>query len=401
MLKDSAMSKAAGGIRSQMRRAERLGKLPPYLFDELDKAKRNLSEKGTVVIDLAVGDPDLPTPSPVVERMREAVTDASHHRYPGYLGMAGLREALASWFHSRFGVTLDADSEILVLIGSKEGLGHLPMALVNPGERVLVPDPGYPVYANTSIMAGAEVKYFDLKESNGFLPEIDHLDSLGPAKLMFLNYPNNPTGAVADEGFYRRLVGFAAEKGLMICNDAAYSEITFDGFRSSSILASAGARECAIEVHSFSKTFNMTGWRVAFAAGNREMLRALAQVKVNLDSSVFGAVQEAAVTALSMGYDENVRIYEARRKLAFERLSGMGCDYFHPEGTFYIWARVPEGVSSVDFAVQMLEKTAVSVAPGSGFGRNGEGWFRIALTRPEAQIAEGLQRMAGLNLWTS
>ncbi len=395
------MGKAIGGIKSRMRKAERLEKLPPYLFDELDKAKRSLSEKGTAVIDLAVGDPDLPTPSQVVERMREAVLNASHHRYPGYLGMAGLREAIASWFHGRFGVSLDPDTEILVLIGSKEGLGHLPLALVNSGEKVLVPDPGYPVYANTSIMAGAEVGYFDLTESNAFLPELDQLDALGPGRLVFLNYPNNPTGAVAGEDFYRALVDFAGARGLMICNDAAYSEITFDGFRSPSILASPGAKECAIEVHSFSKTYNMTGWRIAFAAGNSGMLEALAKVKVNLDSSVFGAIQEAGITALSTGYSENVRVYEARRRLAFEWLSRMGCHFFHPKGTFYIWARVPQGFSSVDFAVQMLEKTAVSLAPGSGFGKNGEGWFRIALTRPEAQIAEGLERMAGLKLWTS
>ncbi|KPJ59557.1 MAG: LL-diaminopimelate aminotransferase [Latescibacteria bacterium DG_63] len=384
-----------------MRRAERLEKLPPYLFDELDKAKRSLSQRGTGVIDLAVGDPDLPTPREIVERMREAVTDASHHRYPGYIGHANLREALASWFHHRFGVSLDPESEILVLIGSKEGLGHLPLALVNPGEKVLVPDPGYPVYANTSLMAGADVRSLDLEESNGFLPEIEQLGSRGPAKLVFLNYPNNPTGAVADEKFYDRLVSSAAEKGLMVCNDAAYSEITFGGYRSPSILASPGAMECAIEIHSFSKTFNMTGWRIGFAVGNREMLRALAQVKVNLDSCVFGAIQEAAVTAVSMEYDENVRVYAARRKLALESLSKLGCHYFRPKGTFYIWVRVPEGYSSVDFAVRLLEETAVCVAPGSGFGENGEGWFRIALTRPEAEIAEGLQRLAGLNLWTS
>ncbi|UCF79605.1 MAG: aminotransferase class I/II-fold pyridoxal phosphate-dependent enzyme [Candidatus Eiseniibacteriota bacterium] len=384
-----------------MRRAERLEKLPPYLFDELDKAKRKASERGARVIDLAVGDPDLPTPSAVVERMREAVTNPSHHRYPGYLGSLELREALAAWFGRRFGVRLDVDSEVLVLIGSKEGLGHLPMALVNPGERVLVPDPGYPVYANTSILAGAEVGRFELKESNGFLPDVEELASLGEARLIFLNYPNNPTGAVAGQEFYMKILDFAAARGLLICNDAAYSEITFDGFRSPSILASPGAKECAIEIHSFSKTFNMTGWRIGFAAGNPDMLRALAQVKVNLDSSVFGAIQEAAVTAVSLDYDENVRVYEGRRRLALEWLSRLGCRYFEAKGTFYLWVRVPEGFSSVDFAVLLLEKAAVCVAPGSGFGTYGEGWFRIALTRPEAEIAEGFRRVASLNLWTS
>jgi LL-diaminopimelate aminotransferase len=386
---------------TQMRHARRLDMLPPYLFDELDKAKRRLMGLGVKVVDLAVGDPDLPTPSPIVERMREAVTDASNHRYPGYKGNSSLRQAIASWFRRRYGVELDPDSEILVLIGSKEGIGHLPFALVDPGDKVLVPDPGYPVYANTSMMAGAEVRCFGLTEENGFLPRIGELDSLGRAKLIFLNYPNNPTGAVAEKDFFAKMVGLAVSRGSMVCNDAAYSEITFDGFRSPSILASEGAMDCAVEIHSFSKTFNMTGWRIGFAVGNRDILKALARVKVNLDSSVFGAIQDAALAALSLSYDENLRAYERRRKLAFERLPKLGCHFFYPKGTFYVWARVPRGLTSAEFAARLLEKANVSVAPGSGFGHNGEGWFRIALTRPEAEIAEGLDRMAGLNLWTS
>jgi LL-diaminopimelate aminotransferase len=386
---------------TQMRHARRLDKLSPYLFDELDKAKRRLIGGGVRVVDLAVGDPDLPTPSWIVERMREAVTDVSNHRYPGYKGSLGLRQAIASWFRRRYGVELDPDSEILVLIGSKEGIGHLPFALVDPGDKVLVPDPGYPVYANTSMMAGAEVQCFGLKEENGFLPRIEELDALGGAKLIFLNYPNNPTGAVAEKDFFGKMVALAVSKGSMICNDAAYSEITFEGFRSPSILEAEGAMDCAIEIHSFSKTFNMTGWRIGFAAGNRDILESLARVKVNLDSSVFGAIQDAALAALSLSYDENLRAYERRRKLAFERLTKLGCHFFHPRGTFYVWASVPRGLTSAEFAVRLLEKANVSVAPGSGFGHNGEGWFRIALTRPEDEIAEGLDRMACLNLWTS
>jgi LL-diaminopimelate aminotransferase len=382
-------------------KAERLGRLPPYLFDEIDKAKRRAAEKGTKVIDLAVGDPDLPTPSKIVDRMKEAVGDPANHRYPGYAGSPALRCAIASWFRGRFGVTLDPEHEVLVLIGSKEGLGHLPMAVVNEGEGVLVPDPGYPVYENMSLMAGAEIRRFGIREENSFLPDLAELEAAGDARLLFVNYPNNPTGAVANPDFFNSLIDFARSRGVIVCNDAAYSEITFGGYRSQSILAAEGAMECAIEIHSFSKTFNMTGWRIGFAAGNREILKALAQVKVNVDSSVFGAVQAAAETALSVNHDENLRVYERRRGLAFEKLRQMGCHFFMPRGTFYVWARAPGGLSSMEFAVRLLERTGVSVAPGSGFGKNGEGWFRVALTRPEAEIAEGLERMAGLNLWTS
>jgi LL-diaminopimelate aminotransferase len=386
---------------TQMKHSRRLDKLPPYLFDELDRAKQRLIARGAKVVDLAIGDPDLPTPAQVVERMREAVTDASNHRYPGYKGSSELRRALASWFRRRYGVGLDPDSEIFVLIGSKEGIGHLPFALVDPGDKVLVPDPGYPVYANASMMAGGEVQYFGLREEYDFLPRIEELDCLGKAKLIFLNYPNNPTGAVAGRDFFDKIIRFASSRGSLVCNDAAYNEITFDGFRSPSILAAEGAMDCAIETHSFSKTFNMTGWRIGFAVGNRDILNALAQVKVNLDSSVFGAIQDAALAALSLSYDENLSAYERRRKLAFERLPKLGCHFFYPKGTFYVWARVPHGWTSADFAVRLLEKVNVSVVPGSGFGKNGEGWFRIALTRPEAEIVEGLERMASLNLWTS
>ncbi|MCX5801007.1 MAG: aminotransferase class I/II-fold pyridoxal phosphate-dependent enzyme [Candidatus Eisenbacteria bacterium] len=384
-----------------MRHSRRLDRLPPYLFDELDKAKQRMTARGAKVVDLAVGDPDLPTPPEIVERMREAVTDASNHRYPGYRGHPRLRRALASWFHHRYGVELDPDVEILLLIGSKEGLGHLPLALLDPGDTVLVPDPGYPVYSNTSMMAGGEVRCFGLREEDDFLPRVEELDSLGRAKLIFLNYPNNPTGAVAGRDFFDKIVSLARSRGSMICNDAAYNEITFDGFRSPSILESEGAKDCAVEIHSFSKTFNMTGWRIGFAVGNREILEALGQVKVNLDSSVFGAIQDAALAALSLSHDENLRAYERRRGLAFERLAGLGCRFFRSKGTFYVWARVPRGMTSMEFAVRLLEEANVSVAPGSGFGNNGEGWFRIALTRPEEEIAEGLAKIASLNLWTS
>lgn len=384
-----------------MRHSRRLDKLPPYLFDELDKAKQRLLALGVKVVDLAVGDPDLPTPPQIVERMREAVTEASNHRYPGYKGNPELRRALASWFRRRYGVELDPESEILVLIGSKEGLGHLPFALLDPGDKVFVPDPGYPVYANTSMMCGAEVRYFGLREDNDFLPRIEELESLERAKLVFLNYPNNPTGAVAGKEFFDRIIDFASSSGSMVCNDAAYNEITFEEFRSPSILESEGARGCAIEVHSFSKTFNMTGWRIGFAVGNRDMLAALGRVKVNLDSSVFGAIQDAALVALSLRYEDNLRAYERRRRLAFEWLTKLGCRFFRPKGTFYVWASVPHGLTSVEFAVRLLNEANVSVAPGSGFGSNGEGWFRIALTRPDGEIAQGLERMASLNLWTS
>jgi len=384
-----------------IRHSKRLDKVPPFLFDELDKAKQKARASGKKVIDLAIGDPDLPTPSHIIESMRAAVTRPSNHQYPGYRGTAQLRRGIAAWFLRRYGVELDPETEILVLIGSKEGIGHLPFALIDPGDAVLVPDPGYPVYANTSILAGGEVRYFALREEESFLPRTEELSSLGKARLIFLNYPNNPTGAVAEKKELDKMVELAAATGAVICNDAAYNELTFDGFRSPSILECEGAMDCAIEIHSFSKTFNMTGWRIGFAVGNKDVLAALGRLKVNLDSSVFGAIQDAALSALSSNYDENLRAYEERRKLAFDWLSRLGCSFFRPKGSFYVWGRVPRDFSSVSFAVALLEKAGVSVAPGSGFGSNGEGWFRMALTRPGSEIAEGFQRISGLKLWTN
>lgn len=382
----------------QPRHAERVGRLPPYLFVELDRAKMELEARGVDVIDLGIGDPDLPTFPEIVEALKAAAADPATHRYPPQRGTPSLREAIARWFEARYGVALDPGSEVLVLVGTKEGLGHLPAAVLDPGRVALVPDPAYPVYQAASWLAGGEVERLTLEPGLGFLPKLDSVafDVLLRAQLLFLNYPNNPTAATAGPGFFRSAVEFAERNGLVVVNDAAYMEIVFEGPKES-ILKVDGARDVGVEFHSFSKTFNMTGWRIGFAAGNAEVLDALAAVKSNLDSGVFTAVQRAAELALSLPekrIKEQVDAYRRRRDTLVDGLSEAGWAIPRPRATFYVWAPIPTGERSQAFAARLLREAHVVVTPGIGFGPSADGHIRMALTAGDARIAEAIDRIA-------
>ncbi len=379
-----------------MRLARRVRNLPPYLFAELDRKVAAKRSSGADVISLGVGDPDLPTPPHVVQALQEAATDPSTHRYPSYFGMPELRRAVAGWYERRFGVSLDPDTEVQPLIGSKEGLVHLTWAFVDPGDRALVPDPGYPVYAIGTALAGGEPVSMPLSAANGFRPDFDAIPAPDRAKLLWLNYPSNPTAAVADPAFFERAVGFARAHDLLLCHDAAYSEITFDGFVAPSVLQAAGARDVAVEFGSLSKTYNMTGWRIGYAVGNAEAIRALATVKTNLDSGVFDAVQRAAIAALTGPQDhaEQMRaVYQKRRDVVVAALADAGLDVEPPLGSIYVWAPVPSGRTSEGFAAELLDEAAVVVAPGTGYGPNGEGYVRISLTVADDRLEQAMDRI--------
>jgi LL-diaminopimelate aminotransferase len=385
--------------------SRRLDGLPKYLFSELenvrDKARRTRGE----ILDLSIGDPDLPTPAPIVEALALGALDPANHRYPSGRGTKVFRERVAEWFRGRFGVALDPEREVLCVIGSKEGLAHLPLAVCDEGDVVLVPDPAYPVYRSASLLAGARPVQVPLREEDGFVMDLDgasqeHHQGL---RLCYVNYPHNPTGATVELDYFQKAVDLALERGFLICSDAAYSEITYGGVRSPSILQADGAKEVAVEFHSFSKTYNMTGWRIAFGVGDAEILDCLADVKSNVDSGAFQAVQHAATAAFELGSDDLERrreTYEKRRALVLSALDSMGCRAFPPAGAVYVWARVPEGCDSVSFASTLVERAAVSVAPGVGFGPSGEGYFRISLTAPNVVLKQAMERMAELNLWS-
>ncbi len=378
--------------------AERLKKLPPYLFAEIDKKKRELVAKGKDVIDLGVGDPDLPTPSFIIEALAEAAKDPKNHRYALDAGMPEVRQTMESWFRKRFGVKLDPDKEILPLIGSKEGIAHFPLAVLNPGDVALVPDPCYPPYRSGTWFAGGEVYRMPLLEPNGFLPELASIpaDVLDKARLLFLNYPNNPTSAVANADFFKSAIEFAHQHELIIAHDAAYSEISFDGYKAPSILEFDGAKEVTVEFHSLSKTFHMTGWRMGFAAGNAQALALLAKVKSNIDSGIFQAIQLAGKKALEAGeaaLAEHVAIYQKRRDLLIGGLNRLGWKVDPPRATFYCWIPVPPGYTSSELCLKFLEEMHMVVTPGNGFGTYGEGYFRISLTVPDARLEEALKRI--------
>ena len=387
-------------------RANRLDELPPYLFVQIDRKKREAIAAGRDVIDFGVGDPDQPTPGFIVERMAKAIRTPANHRYALGVGGFEFRSAVAEFFVRRFGVKLDPKSEIIALLGSKEGLGHLPTAVVNPGETVLIPDPGYPVYTGGTIFAGGKCHIMSLRESNGWLPVLSDIPAevYRGAKLMFLNYPNNPTSACAPLSFFEEAVALARKHEFLIAQDAAYSEVFFDSHHPPpSILQVDGAKEVAIELHSLSKTFNMTGWRLGFAVGNAEALAALAKVKNNMDSGVFGAIQEAGIEALGgirrpdiishIGPDGN---YRRRRDVLVAGLRQAGWSVAPPQATFYVWARCPGGLDSMTVASRVLEKADVVVIPGVGFGQCGEGYVRFALTVDEARTREAVSRILGM-----
>jgi len=380
-------------------RADRLKKLPPYLFAEIDKAKRRALSLGRDIIDLGVGDPDQPTPGHIVDKLNQAAADAANHHYALDLGMRAFRESIAHWYQKRFNVKLEPDREILPLIGSKEGLAHLPLALINPGDAVLIPEPSYPPYRSATIFAGGNPEYLPLLEKNDFLPQLNKVRSsvLAQARLLFLNYPNNPTSATAEKEFFASVYRFARKHKILIAQDAAYSEITFDNYKAAGILQVEGAKDVAVEFHSLSKTYNMTGWRVGWVCGNRDIIAALAQVKSNIDSGVFQAIQIAAIEALNTGPErlQNlINLYQQRRDVLCRGLNALGWKVNKPKATFYIWTKLPKGYSdSVKFARLLLDEASVLITPGVGFGPSGEGYIRIALTVSKERLQEAVARI--------
>jgi LL-diaminopimelate aminotransferase len=352
--------------------------------------------EGVDVISLGVGDPDLPTPRHVVEALQEAAEDPTTHQYPSYYGLPAFRVAIADWYERRFDVHLDPETEVLPLLGSKEGIAHLCFAFIDPGDIALVPDPGYPVYALGTTLAGGTPLSMPLSADRGFLPDMDTLDPPAAAKALWLNYPSNPTGAVADRAFFDRAVGFASRHDLLLCHDAAYTEITFDGYVAPSVLESPGARDVAVEFGSLSKTFNMTGWRVGYAVGNAEAIGALATLKTNLDSGIFNAIQRAAVAALTGPLDhieEMCAVYQKRRDLVVAAFREIGTEVEPPLGSIYVWVPTPMGRKSVEFASELLDQSGVVVAPGTGYGPGGEGFVRVSLTVSDARLQEGMDRI--------
>ncbi len=379
--------------------ADRVKSLPPYLFATIDRMKQEALTRGIDLIDLSIGDPDIPTLPHIVDAMKVAVSKPQHHRYPSYEGMLSYREAVAEWCKKRFNVTLDAKTEVLSLIGSKEGIGHIPLAFINPGDIVLVPSPGYPVYPVATLFAGGQSFLMPLTEQNNFLPDFQSIpsDILRKAKLMFLNYPNNPTAATAEKDFFQSVIELASNFNIIICHDAAYSEIYYDNEKPLSFLQMDGAKEIGIEFHSLSKTYNMTGWRIGFAVGNREVIAGLGKIKTNLDSGIFQAIQEAGISALNT--EDTIlldirNLYQQRRDILCDGLNKIGIFVKKPKASFYLWAKVPHGYDSLSFVSHLLENAGVLGTPGVGFGAHGEGYIRFALTQPAERISEAVQRIS-------
>jgi LL-diaminopimelate aminotransferase len=384
-------------------KAERLKQLPPYLFKEIDRKKVEMRQRGVDIIDLGIGDPDLPTPAHIVAAIRKAAQESITHRYPPYSGMSDFKLAVANWYQKRFGVELDPSTEVLCLIGSKEGIAHFPLAFINPGDVALVPTPAYPVYHNATLFAGGQSFYMPLLRKNNFLPDLDRIPSgiASRSRIMFINYPNNPTAAVADLGFFDRVVEFSKANQIIVCHDAAYTEMAFDGYRPPSFLAAKGAKQVGIEFHSLSKTYNMTGWRIGFAVGNGSAIEGLGAIKSNVDSGVFQAIQRAGIAALRGDQScvrEMIAVYRERRDLMVRGLKEAGFEVESPKATFYLWVKAPEGYTSAQLTARLLEDAGLVVTPGNGFGEHGEGYFRIALTQEKKRITEALERLTSMNL---
>ena len=386
-----------------MRFAKRLDTVPPYLFVEISRKIAAKKAQGIKVISFGIGDPDIPTPGPVIEQLRSAALDSVNHRYPETDGLPEFRVAVSDWYKKRFNVTLDSNKEILPLIGAKEGIGHASLCFINPGDIALVPDPGYPVYSVGTWFAGGECHWMPLKEKNGWLPDLGSIPSevLKKAKVMWLNYPNNPTGAVVDASYFEEVIEFAKQHSIAILHDACYTEVAYDGYKPISFLEIPGAIDVGIEFHSLSKSYNMTGWRVGVAAGNRDMIDALMVVKSNLDSGIPNAVQYMGIEALK-STDEEIRtrndIYQSRRDKVIEALEKIGLDVDPPKASLYVWAKIPEGYTSAEFAELILEETAVVVTAGNGYGPSGEGYIRLSLTISEDDLNEGIERLQGLEI---
>lgn len=381
-----------------MKVSERLEKIPPYLFAEIDRKISEARAKGIDIISLGIGDPDKATLAPIVAEMHKAIDNPKNHDYPPYNGTERFRKATAKWMKNRFGVELDADTEILANIGSKEAIAHIFFAFVDKGDYTLVPDPGYPVYGNATIFAGGTPYSMPLLAENNYLPDFDKIpeDVAKKSKLMFLNYPNNPTGATTDLEFFKKAVAFCKKYDILLCHDQAYCEMTYDGYVAPSVLEVEGAKDVAIEFFSHSKSYNMTGWRVGWVCGNKEAVKALGTIKNNIDSGTFKAIQDAAAAAFEVDkslIEDLNNMYQERRDVMENGLRELGWDIKSSKATFYLWLPVPKGMTSEEFVTVMLEKAHVVVPPGNGYGRHGEGYFRIALTKDVATIKEVLKRM--------
>lgn len=382
-----------------MRSARRIATLPPYLFAELDKRVAETRAKGVDVISFGIGDPDRPTPAHIVEAGQKAMADPATHQYPSYYGMPAFREAVAGYYERRFGVSLDPATEVLPLIGSKEGIAHLATAFVDPGDSVLIQDPGYPVYQTATLLAGGVPIGLPLKAESGFVPDLDQVSEQDAAdsKVLWINYPSNPTSAVCDENFMAKAVEFSARNDLLLAHDAAYVELTYDGYVAPSVLQAPGAKDVAIEFGSLSKTYNMTGWRVGWVVGAAQAIEAIGRVKTNIDSGIFNAIQWAGITALEGPQDciqENIAVYTRRRDVVVGALNSAGLKVDAPKGAIYVWVGVPEGHTSVSFCQFLLDECGVVTAPGSGYGANGEGYIRFSLTLRDDRVDEGMERVA-------
>ena len=383
-----------------MRLSKRVENLPPYLFVEIIRKIAEKKARGEEIISFAIGDPDIPTPPHIIERLCEAARDPANHRYPEVDGLPELRRAMAGWYERRFGVTFDPDKEILPLIGSKEGIANMATCFMDPGDIALVPDPGYPTYSMSTLLASGRPYYLPLKAERGFLPDLQAIPEhiLQKTKLLWLNYPNNPTGAMADLEFFNKAVKFAERHDIAVCHDGPYTEVAYDGYQPVSFMQADGAREVGVEFHSLSKGFNMTGWRIGMLVGNAKMVNALMRVKSNLDSGIPQAIQYAAIEALNGPQDcikEHNVIYQKRRDLLIEVLNKIGLKANPPKAGLYVWAKVPDGYNSADFTADLLDQVGVAVTPGAGYGRYGEGHVRLSLTVPDAALVKGLSRLAG------
>lgn len=381
-----------------MRLSRRIEKLPPYLFTAISRKIAEKRAAGVDIVTFAIGDPDLPTPRHVLDALHEAAEDPANHRYPESDGLPELRQAMANWYERRFGLSFDPDKEVQPLLGSKEGINNVALCLVDPGDVVLIPDPGYPPYTSGTVFAGGEPYYMPLLEENGFLPDLGAIpeDVARRAKVMWLNYPNNPTGAVAELEFFEEAVRFAKQYDIAVCHDGPYSEVAYDGYKPVSFLQAEGARDVGIEFHSLSKSFNMTGWRIGWAIGNATLIDALFRVKDNLDSGIAQAIQRMAIAALEGPQDcidEHNRVYQRRRDRLVEALRACGMRVQAPKASLYIWARVPDGFTSAEFATRLIEDIGVVVTPGSGYGRYGEGYVRLSITTPDDRVEEGARRL--------
>lgn len=379
-----------------MKVSKRIEDLPPYLFVRISQKIAERKSRGEKVISFGIGDPDIATPDSIIQRLCREAKVPANHRYPETYGLPEFRQAIAQWYERRFGVVLDPDKEVLPLIGSKEGIGHITFCFIDPGDVALIPDPAYPVYSVSTMFAGGEAYFMPLTEDNGFLPDLERVppEVARRAKVLWLNYPNNPTGAVAGIDFFKRAVAFAKKYDLVVCHDAPYTEVAFDGYRPPSFLEVPGAKDVGVEFHSLSKSYNMTGWRVGMAVGNAQIRDALMRFKSNLDSGIPQAIQYAAIEALSGDQsciEEHNAIYQRRRDRIVKVLREMGLRVTPPKASLYIWAGIPDGYTSAEYATRLLDGAGVVVTPGTGYGKYGEGYIRLSVTAADSEIDEGLE----------